>query len=716
MVSNLDYSLATDLLAQIDLPLDKPIKKINDLQAKALLDITDPSAKRRFSSYFTAMARQWWLNGLYYMGFQSLEPPEILENVDPGLLLQDSGYIANHLVRIIQGNVARKAQARPDWEVLPQTPDQPDQDGAKVGTALLNHFWLDKRMERINVRLNLWLEICGTAFYYTGWDKTAGAQRRVYLNPTSEKPSPLDARSLQPDQKAFLEQNGYATDVAEGDYDFDLLSPYQVTLVPRYESLDKQPWVRIDRIVPLAEIWNRFPKMAAQLMQEDMGPIQGLDYWMRLATITSRPADARLRDSMWNDGVRLRELWIPPSARCPNGLTVIGAGKKLMLNSQHLFAKEGCDIKFPLADFHNIRVPGRFHSMSTIEHLLGPQRDYNRGRHQLNLQRDYYGNPQWMAPKGSLTNKPIRNDFGDVWEYDRTKGAPTLLSPPPVAPATVESIMQAISDMQMIAAQSDPTQGKAPAGVRSGVALQSLQERDQLVIGPSIADLESGYELAGSNMLKLAHAFMKMPRCIAIYGETRQADLVWFRGLDLNGNTHVRVKAGSMMPKSRAETMQRILDMVQLGALNPAMNPQDRRIVMKAMEVGGFDKMFLEEDLDRRRANHENMMFSRPSPDPMFAYPGVDVDDDHAAHLEEHLKFKKTDEFERLPPLRKQLLNAHMMEHKMAMADAMQAQFAMQQATQGPGGGGQEGSQPRELGKPSAPAKSNQPQKAQIAS
>lgn len=707
MVSQVEYSLATDLLAQADLPLDKPIRTISEHQAKVLMQATDPVATNRYSAYNTARARQGWINALYYMGFQSLEPPEVLENVDPGLLLQDAGYVANHLVRIIQGNVARKAQARPDWECVPMTPDQPDQDGAKVGTSLLGHAWEHLQLDRHNLELNLQLELFGTAFYYTNWNANAGKKRRIYLDPTAEVERPIDAKMLSPEQRQWLEANDYAQDVREGDYDFELLNTYQVFVIPRYTVLRKMPWVRIDRTMSVAEVWNRWPKEAKKLTREDIGQQRSIEYWQRISTLTSRPAEARMRDAVWNDALRVSEIWIPPSERIPAGRTIYRVGDKIMENEDHLLAADDIDLPFPIVDFHNIRVPGRFHSMSTIEHLLGPQREYNRGRHQLNLQRDFHGTPQWIAARGSLSGKPLRNEFGDVWEYDKNSSPPILVNPPAVAPATVESVAAAVNDMQMIAAQSDPTQGRAPKDVRSGVALRALQERDQLVIGPAITDLEKGYEQTGRNLLLIAHKKMTIPRAIHIYGETRQADIVLFRGADLNGNSHVRVRSGSMMPKSKAETMEMVLELLQLGALVPNANAQDRRTVYKALEIGGVDKMFLEEDLDRRRAGHENMMFSRPSPDPMFAYPGVDVDDDHQAHIEEHLKFKKTDEFERLPPMRKQLFNAHVMEHKMAIADAMAGMMAAQQAMAGgvaaPGAGPGGGSPPRETGKPSPP-------------
>lgn len=698
MVSNQNTSLPSDLLQSVRLPTDRPIKKIDDLQATQLLEETGPDSRRRRGGFYAGQHRAWWLYILQYMGFQAQDSLQVLETADPRLLLSDGSYVANHILRIVSGNVARKSQAKPEWDVIPMTPDQPDQDGAKVGAHLLAYAYDHLDVFRKSQQRNLWLETCGTAFYLADWNPTAGGTRRAYIDPMRKVP--LDSRALQPQERQFLDSMGSYRDVTDGDWELRPLAPFQVYLPQHVQDMRDADWVRYDVVYSYDEIWNRWPDKAKDVGPDDEWSTYHDSYWRRLSTLSARAGDILGTSSALGDGILVSYLWIRPSRRMPQGRTIVGTRRQLLENVPHKFGQMGLDEPFPLIDYHNIRVPGRFWSMGTVEHLVAAQREYNRGRDQVNRQRDLLGVPQWLAPKGSLQG-PIRNEEGDIWEYDPSRGAPTLVPAPGVGPGVVESIQLAVSDMQMIAAQSDPTQGNVPTGVRSGVAIRALQEKDQMVMGPAIADIEKGDERLGALLLKLAWKNMKVPRAIAIYGESRQADIAWFKGTDLNGNTHVRIRPGSMMPKSKAETAETIMNLIQLGALNPAMNPADRRIVFKSLEVGGIDKMFQMEDGDRRRARIENNMYSRPvTNDPNFAFPDVDVDDDHAAHLEEHMGFKKTDEFERLPPMRKVHFNGHMEKHKMAIAQMVQAQMAMQQQVQGPGAGG---SPPREPGKASQP-------------
>lgn len=703
MVRNPSTGLPGDLLTSAGLPHGKVVRSITEDQARSLLEETGPNTKRR-GAFYSGQHRAWYIWVLQYMGFQMQDSMRVLETADPRLLVEDGAYVANYILRMVSANIARKSSAKISWDVVPKTSDQVDQDGAKVGAHLLDwaYEYLDiypKSLDR-----NLWMECCGNAFYYADWNPKGGKDRRVYVDPIRKLP--IHSNELQPGERQFLDSMNAFVDVRDGDYDFEVLSPFQVIVPQTCTDINKASWVRFDTVMQYDEIWNRWPNKAKDITEDDEWSNYENSYWRRLATLAARTGDMLHAGSDPGDGIVVSQIWIRPSAQIPQGATIIGTKRQLLENGPNKFFAMGLDITHPLIHYRNIRVPGRMWGMGTVEHLVQAQRDYNRGRDQLNRARDINGVAQWLAPKGSLRG-PVRNEEGDIWEYDvNSGGKPEIVQAPQVAPAVLESLKMAVTDMQIIAAQSDPTQGVVPAGVRSGVAIRSLQEKDQQVLGPSVNDIERGDARTGRLLLLLAWKNIKIPRAIEVYGQARQADLVWFRGSDLNGNARVTVTPGSMMPKSKAETAETLMNLLQIGALQPAVNPADRRLVFKGLEIGGTDRMFEAEDADRRRARQENMMFSRPrQDDPNFAFPDVDIDDDHVAHQEEHLMFKKTDEFERMPPIRKMAFNAHLEKHKMAMAEMVQAAAAFQQVS---AGGGQRGSSPKEPGKASQPRDRNE--------
>jgi len=655
-----------------------------------------------------ALRRQWFANIQYYCGIQNLDVQALLENVDPNILLADSGYVANLILRLVMSNMGRLTSAKIDWSVIPNTPDQVDQEGAKVGQHLLEHLveHLDLAEHRLEVAL--WLDTCGNAFAYDAWDPTKGQVRKFYYDPMTKQP--VAQQQLLPAQKQWLDQLGAFDTKNDGEHDFETLSPFDVWMPTRFRRLRQMPWILIRRTFSIDEVYDRWPDKA-DAVPVTMQAENRLDiYRQRLSSLVRSSGLPFMGGDHGDDegAVEVDEYWHVPSARVPKGLTICAHRDVVLEIAPHRFAEAGLDTRFPIVDYHNIPVPGRYHAMSTVEHLIGPQQEYNRARQQLIQHRDVLSVPQWMAPIGTLSKGLVRNETGDVLFYNPRIGKPELVVPPPVGQGQVTSSSMSEHDLQMISSFNDASLGQMPQGARSGNAVAMLQERDQLGISPIVSRLEKSFAQLGRHMLNLEWKFRKIPSAIQIYGESRQADLKYFKGSDLNGNTRVTVRPGSMTPKSRAATMELMSQMLTLGVLNP-MSGAEKRLVLDALEVGGAEKLFLQEDGSRRRAQIENMMFLKPAPGDSL--PDVSKYDDHQAHYEEHLKCTQTDEFELLQPMLKMMFFAHMEKHIGAVAEMAMATAAAQQVSAGgmPGGAPGQSPQAKPLGKASPPSQTSQP-------
>lgn len=702
MVSNpVSMRQPTDILSVVPLLNGTgPVRldKLSDDDVMGMFLAARPHGGRRRDGYFMSLQRIWWVNLLYYIGIQELEVPEVLENIDPSILMQNPTYIANHIMRMVLSNVGRLTSAKVDWSVTPNTPDQADQEASRVAQHVLDYLHKHLKLSRRRMEAAMWLDICGTCYAFSDWDPSRGQMRRYYFDPMTQQP--MMPQQLQPGQQQLLDKLGVYDDRPDGDYDVEILSPFQVIVPPRFPEMDRMPWILIRRVMSIDEVWDRWPDKAQDITIEDMGVQLTGQYWDRLSTLTRRPGLGFGIANENDDAVIVDQLWYAPSKRCPEGMTAYATKSQLLERGPHKFYSAGMEQRFPLVDLHNIRVPGRFHSMSTVEHLIGPQQEYNRARQQIISQRDIMSVPQWIAPVGTLSRGIVRNETGDVIEYNPMKGKPELVQPPRLGDAQLVSGQQATGDMQMIASFSEASLGQMPQGARSGNAVAMLQERDQLGISPTVAELEAAFEQWGTLLLLLTWKFMQNPRTIQIYGENRQADIRYFKGSDLNGNCRVTVKAGSMTPKSKAATMEVMQMLMQMGAINPA-NPQHQRLVLEAMEVGGTERLYMLEDGTRRRARIENLMFQKPSADPTYAFPDVKWFDDHQAHYEEHLAFMQTDAFELMDPMVKVMFEAHVQKHIGFVADMMMAQATVAGAGQGAPGGGSPQAKP--VGKASPP-------------
>lgn len=661
-----------------------------------------------------ALHRSWLINIAHFLGLQNFDIDQVgLSNFDVNLLAAAKDqFTANHIFRIVLGQVARLSASKPEMDVTPKSPDIDDQHGAKVGAHFLAH-WDDvfrSRLERLNI--NFWTSLCGNAFVRTDFNPNGGRTRSLYRSPFDG--SLLDATRLSEQERQWLdslpETAQSREDRKEGRLEEEVLAPFQVRVPGTYPTLDEMPWLMIEHNRSIDWLWDNYPKQAKDIRPDDAAAQYGQAYWRRLSSLASRYGFTLGNADLGWDNVTVRELWVPPSGRVPKGARIVATKDVLLANDPHPFAERdmrdenGDVIRFPVEHFVYAPCPGRFWGISLVEQLIGPQREYNEVRRQNIKIRDVMGTPIWLVSKRSEISS-YRMETGDVWEYNDNAPKPELVPAPPASGLHETTKEAALLDLQTISAQSEASQAQVPTGVRSGIAIRALQEKDQMVIGPTVDVAEVAWGRVGQRRLLLTHAFVDTPTLIRIYGEFRQSDIAIYKGSDLNGNVFVRVRQGSMMPRSKADTQSMMLELLQLGAINP-MNPKHSRMMWQAFEVGSADQLFLEEDLDRRRQKIENQMFLRPAVDRVTGqpqpFPDVQDYDDHAAHIEELMFFIKTDAFETLPIARKMAVLAHKQKHERLFAQMVQAQQAMQAMSQpasGPGGG----SSPKEPGKASQP-------------
>ncbi len=689
------------------------ITNVKDDEALQLLHSHSSIAESGFHPTTAALHRMWFLCVQHFLGLQNSRTQTIDQLMDIFPAAAPSGYNANLILRMVMAEVARLSASPADVDVIPKSPDIEDQIGAQVGDRFLQHVEDKYQMKKVRRKLNLWRSIAGTGFLYTDWNERAGGEMEFFTNPMDG--SMIKGDAIPEKAKAWLRKMGSSQKTMEGALEISALPPFAVLAPFGYEELADMPWLVIEQDRSLDWIWTHYPDEARDVRPDDFSTTAEGLWWRRLQGLVGshgfqQATEGGRRDSV----VRVATLWIPPSGRCPDGFRITGTKTKLLDKVKHPFKEKQLDIRFPVEVCRRCPVPGRFWGTGLVEHLMGPQNDYNRTRTQLMEHRDVLARPVWMAPQG-IEWTTTRLEVGDVIEYrNGGYGKPELQNPPAISAIHVEALDRGVQELQTIASQGDVSQGQVPQGARSGVALQTLADKDMSVMRVVVEEQEDCFQRGYEKVLSLAWKFMSTPQMIRVYGEFRQADVAIFKGADLNGNVFVRIRPGSMMPKNKAETQEMLTGMLQNGALDPINNRRDKKFVWEAMEIGGADKMFLEEAGHRRRARIEDQMFLKPQVDrgtgmPQ-AFPDVNDDDDHEAHIEEHMLFKVTDAYEALPPMRKMAFEAHLAKHKAAIAALMQAQMLMQSAAVGPdaeggaGGAPGGGSPPKKAGKASQPA------------
>ena len=645
-----------------------------------------------------ALERLWFRCVSWYIG-QNTNAADALFYSHPDLAdlvaEPDSSYSANHIMPLVLRQVARLSQNDGKYEALPKTPDHADKRAAKVAERIWHHFHRELDFKSVRSEVAFWAVICGTGFGLVEWDPDHGEKRRRYSNPFGEDVP------LEPEHERFLESMGEFEDVAEGDLILEAISPFQVTVPGDFTRLETMPWLILERVRSIDWLHEHYPEHASKIQPQDLNMTMSSQYWRRLASIVRNSGFAvgGLGSIVDNESVIIREFWRPPSAMVKDGARIVACNGQLLANEPHPQVSHGVNIRFPLRMMRYALAPGRFWGVGMVEHLIGPQAEYNRAREQLSKHRDQANKAKWLADRGAELT-PTPNGDGEVWEKNPNARVDAVV-PPALSQAHVLTPEMALQDMRLIASQSEVSQGQTPPNVRSGVAIRALQERDVETVGYAFEQMEAFCGNMASDALEWAARFMTLPRAIRLYGENRAGDILYFTGADMRGNTRVIVQPRSMAPRSRAAAMENVFTMVELGLINP-QDPEDRRYALHTLEVGELDDTFSFIDANVRRAQEENELFFEPRFDlvtgMMKPMPDVQPHDDHQIHLREHTRAQLSDRWEQTDPAIKMYLLAHNVKHQQEMLKAL---LAAQQL-----GAGQQqnrGSPPKETGKPSPP-------------
>ena len=651
-----------------------------------------------------ALHKTWFVGIAYLLDLKSNQHLNSLGDIDPNLLPRETTYSANHILRHVMTQVARLAGIAPEFENIPITVDIDDVFAAEVGERLLDYLNMRQKWHEKRLEFCWWLVTCGHAFIYNDWDPSIGELRRKGFNPL-DKSEEFDLDQMDTQKVDALRSLGGVRESRDGDLTKRILSPFEVT-VPRGfrgPSLENCPWLAIEEEVDPGWIWQRYPDKAPQLVRDDFSLSTDAFYFRRIPSLVNRYGFTMPSSGLDSaEVITIRSLWIPPSGWCPDGALIRGTKTMLLESGPHPMKAAGLDpqnpdfldLRYPINGARYSLVPGRYWGQGLIENLIGPQAQYNIAADQLRRQGDGFSRPTVITPN----DNKLQYD-GDVWTYDSNKGKPELWNPPTIGQGQTLVKEQAMSDMRMIAAQSDPSRDY-PSGTRAGNMVALFQEQDETTMNPTVTELWSAYEGVARRDLSLAWKLWKRERMIRVIGEAKAGHALAFKGAMLNGNVFVKIKPQSMRMHSRAAAMEMVSNLGSLGLLDP-MNPQHAEAALDAIQFKGLDHLFQGMRLDRERARQENLMFQRPGVDRqgnILPWPQVDDHDDHMVHIESHRNFKMTDAYERLPPIVQLAFDSHLRMHEQFLADIMMASQQMQAGPAAPPAGA--GQPPGEASQP----------------
>jgi hypothetical protein len=171
--------------------------------------------------------------------------------------------------------------------------------------------------------------------------------------------------------------------------------------------------------------------------------------------------------------------------------------------------------------------------------------------------------------------------------------------------------------------------------------------------------LAAGVEQLGYQVLMLVKQFWTEERTIRTWSRDGVLEVEHFRGSDLGEHLDVHVSAESALPRSKTARTQLAMDLFQAGILT---EPRD---LVRMLDLPGTDFLVETLNVDAAQANREHGYLLR----------GEDVlirtFDNHAVHIAEHDKFRKSEEYEHLPPELQAHFDGHVDAHYQVVLQQM---------------------------------------------
>lgn len=412
----------------------------------------------------------------------------------------------NLIVNIYRNVQARMTLAYPSCTVLPATESNEDIIKAKSCEYALKYYWNNDKLKRKIVDVIRWLLTCGNAGLHTKY-------------------------------------NGKKVTT-------EVISPYDLYFEPGLDDHEQCNWIGYAKLVNRSELERAYPdkkeviKNAADATNATPGAS-----WFKLRQ-TAQPKDrVEIYDVYFRNGQR-----------------------RVVLGGHYLFEGEWVGKVMPIQFMRYTPIPGQLWGMGMIEPLLDIQDQYNRVRGQIIENSDLIANPKWMIPKSAgVPPSSITRRRGEKVYYNDVGGQrPVPVQMPSLPGYVLHQVSTLHGEMLDVAGVHATSLGKRAVGVTSSVAMQSLASKDSQQLMVTQQDLEESVAELGKVVLTLMQKYYSEPRMVRMLDNLGQ---VVFQSLDstsLMKDPEVFVEAGSMFRDERQDRDQKVLDLVQMGMIQPA--------------------------------------------------------------------------------------------------------------------------------------------------
>lgn len=616
--------------------------------ADTFQSISLAEAKKRLDQAKKARAvyePDWFLDLAFFQGEQwvaydggSLYHPRLKSRVQ---------VTDNRIQPAVRTEVARLTKDRPSYTATPRGLDDQAVNDAQASTRLLDWAYDHLAFAPQRREVTYWSRICGAGFIKTTWDPNVTPGQDMVVDANGDPvPHPITGAPLRAGELPEVESIAGVTTkrVGGGDVRYDVRSPFDIFPDPLATTLKDARWLIDESVRSVEYVEATYGARVGADAPANVGIVE--------SRFTSRAVDQTRGEKL---GVRVWELWEPPTKLNPQGRHLVWCADKILLEEPNPYGR------LPYTMVVGIPVPGRFWPDAIVTHLRPIQARLNKLLSQVAENASRFGNPAILLDK--LSGIKYHGVPGEqLWHNAQSAfQLPQYLEPPQIPPYVLNLMDYAQNALREISGQYEVSSGTVPAGVTAASAISLLQEQDATRLGPDVESLELALADIGQQTLELMATYYTDERVVAIVGEDGLVDLDTFRADVTFKVPTVSVVPYSTFPRSVAAKQAAIRDILNMFfQYGVPIDGAALSGILRDMQVGGLERLVQTYTVDVNQVDREHVDLVRNVP------LHVNMFDNHAIHIQGHKDYAKSPRFRSLDEALQAELLQHIRNHEAA--------------------------------------------------
>lgn len=577
---------------------------MSKIEEKIVAEITADFKKRQEAR--RPVELNWRLNMNFVVGnqFAQISSKGDIEESGKEYFWQER-EVYNHIAPILETRLAKLGRVKAKAQVRPATSDDEDVASASLATKLIDAVCKENDFSSQLALANSWSEITGCAFFKVTWD--------------AEKGHALDASG----------------EIKEGDITITLCPPFEI--FPEdiaITDIDKQSSIMHAKVLTTKEvkrIWGKDVKGGeVNVFSFDNAQVGGgFGYTASVPKIVSEKRE---------DSVTVIEKYEAPTHEYPNGRLIIVAGDTLLYQGDmpYLNGEDGTR-GYPFAKQVCIDNLTNFFGTSVVERIIPVQRAYNTVKNRKHEFMNRMAVGVMAVEDGSVDTDDLEEEGlppGKVVVYRQGSTPPIMLSPTQVPSEFSREEEKLLNEFVMISGVSEvTTYSQVPANVASGTAISLLLEQDDTRIALTADSLRESIKRISKQVLRLYRQFAKVPRVKRITGDNGDVEIASFCAGNIDSEDIVFDTISDIEDTLSARRAM-VYDLLKLGLFadeNGKLNASTKARLFEILGFGNWEDGRSNDEIHRKKALKENMELEKKD-------VPVDVYDDHALHIAEHVR------------------------------------------------------------------------------